>query len=627
MAMHVPKFSLGIWIALALVVVDLGVLVLMPHTTAIDCTQMPGKTLLEAAIAGVSPNGTITCAAGEYEWSDSFNTAGKDGITLAGTKTTVDATPVPTPTTFRIASCAGGLAAGHVLSVRVPHPIPGGSYGVDRGLIESIDPETCDLVLATPLSGVPLTGEAGSVTGLTRIRYATATPGSSSVIFPNSGNMTLTGFAFQKVTPVSGAVVFSPLPEQTGHEVYENDFDNATEYAVDAMICNMSNTAGRCDVLVHHNTSVNAILMQVRSANSNHALTATLWGEESPWGKPDQAYVEDNTIYGPPQGYAGADCDYSGRQTLRFNRFIGAWSETHGTRGIPPGFGCRANDVHHNLFLKGTSTITSPFFIRGGGVFTWANSIDAAFQYDYEFNFDRNSQCGVPTGTPPIVPPYDENRGRPYPSDAALYGPGHGWHCLGQIGLGAIQGYDVTTDAWAAITSYTLEPANLALNRTCDNPPCLSSDTLSRDLLWNFQRGLAPCIEFQQEVPYAEFLASHGSCGSTSGTKAQLLAVNGGKVPVSAAYVYFYVTDEYEWNECRPGPDGQWYRGNAETPWAVINAPLAYPHSRATGRLCAGVTTPPPDPCACALRYSLGALGVVGLVIALGLYLTRRGLE
>jgi hypothetical protein len=616
----------GILIAIAVALVAaVGVLVFVPRTTAIDCTQMPGKTWLEAAVAGVSPNGTITCAAGEFEWSDSLNTAGKDGIRFAGTKTTIEATPVPTRTTFRLTSCAGGLAAGHTLLVRVPHTIPGGSYGVDRSPIDSIDPDTCEVVVSVPLSGVPLTGEAGSVTGLTRIRYATTTPGSTSVIFPNSNRITLTGFAFKKITPVANAVVFSPLPQQTGHEVYENDFDNATPYAVDAMLCNASNTAGRCDVLVHHNTSYHAILMQVRSAGSNHALTATLWGEESPWGKADQAYVEDNTMYGPPKGYAGADCDYSGRQTLRFNRFIRAWSETHGTRGVPPGFGCRANDVHHNVFLKGTSGITSPFFIRGGGVFTWANHIDAAFQYDVEMNFDRNSQCGVPTGTPPVVPPYDENRGTPYPSDPAVYGPGHGWHCSGQIGLGAIQGYDVTTDAWSAITSYTLEPANLGLNRTCADPPCvMATDPPSRDLLWNFQRGLAPCVEFQQEVPYAEFLASHGACGSTVGTKAELLAVNGGKPPISPAYVYFYVTDEYEWNECRPGPDGQWYRGKFETPWAVINAPLAYPNPRSAVRLCAGAE-PPPDTCACAVRYSVASLCVMGVMLALGLYVTRRG--
>jgi hypothetical protein len=137
--MKFPRtFPLWTSIALGTVAVALGVLVLVPRTTAIDCTQMPGKTLLETAIASVSANGTITCAAGEYEWSDSLNTAGKAGITLAGTKTTVDATPAPTPTTFRLASCAGGLAAGHVLSVRVPHAIPGGSYGVDRALIESL---------------------------------------------------------------------------------------------------------------------------------------------------------------------------------------------------------------------------------------------------------------------------------------------------------------------------------------------------------------------------------------------------------------------------------------------------------------------------------------------------------
>lgn len=539
-----------------------------------DCTQTAApNNFIERAIQNldgytVVAGDTILCPPGDFAWNDAFNTSSKANLIFSGTKTTVQSSPSPTTTTMRLTACTG-LTAGHRLSFRVPHTVTGGSSGVDVGTIQSIN-GTCDVVLTAALTGIPLTNSYSNVTGLTRITYTLTT-----VVSPNSSGIKLTGFAFNK--PVNGPVYVLNLNNNfTDAEVYDNDFFISDSYfRSEAIICNAIGHQRCAGMLVHHNTSRKVNLIQARGPNTNDALTATVWGEEAPWGA-DASYavpiMEDNTVYGGATETAfGADCDFSGTMIVRFNRFVDTWVETHGTRGTPPGFGCRMTDAYHNLSIRSTAALAYPYFTRGGSVMIWGNHIGTTFDDDFQINLDRVSVCGVPVGG--VLPVYDENTGgNIYPTTTY---PGHGWHCLGQPGLGALIGYDVSTDAWADIDSYTLEPFNYGMNRVCASPPCsLATDSVATDLNNNFTRGVTSCVEYQLEVSYATFLSTSGVCGSTYGTADEMSKVG---VPVSTAYVYFYVTNERDWNNCVVGNDGQWYRGKSGSAFAIINKPKTYP--------------------------------------------------
>ncbi len=557
---------------------------------AIDCTQVDGTTNVENAVAAASAGGTITCDVGSFVWTNSFNTAAKANLTITGTKTTVQASPAPTTTTMRLTACNGGLAAGHRLLFIVPHTVPGGSTGVDTGTIQSIN-GSCDVVLTAPLTGIPLTGSDGSVTGLTRIAYGTLVGGTTPVQ-PNSNGVKLTGFAFAKGT-VAVRVV-NLLSNFSGFEFYENDVYNP-QAAIDSGVLCSELGNGRCSgVILRHNVFRNLISLGGRAAGVNNAMVTTLWGEDAPWGLSTQPVVEDNTIY--DTATAGIDCDFSGRLMSRFNRVVRSNHETHGTRNNPPGFGCRAADYYKNIFIKDTSRKDSALYqLRGGSHFVWGNHLDSAYDFDFGFDIDRNTSCGVPVSSK--LPIYDGNAGNAYPSQ--VY-PGYGWHCLGTPGLGKTTSpYNTSTDEWPG---FELEPVNFGLNIKCASPPCSPSATPATELLVTAGgRLFSDCVEYQLSVSYATFLASNGACGSTSGTKVQMEAVNGGDPPVSTAWVYFYVTDEHDWNDCVVGNDGQWYRGKSDTAWTLVNQPLQYPHPNATNRGCVAAAEDEENPVTTAL--------------------------
>ena len=294
------------------------------------------------------------------------------------------------------------------------------------------------------------------------------------------------------------------------------------------------------------------------------------WEAARPFGVFEHVvYVEDNTWTFAVHGNV-IEVDYGGMAVFRFNTVnwnsgaSGVAVETHGT-GASTDRGGRWLEVYGNTF-QGNNADPRAIWLRGGSGIIFSNTANATYDtryIDFDISTDRQGGVGMPDGTKA----QDGN----YFTSGTSY-PGAGWPALENVGFGTFAGaFDGTN-----FPGMAKAPIPIFLNRKSNGSQAPIT------LVNSSGQWIADCHEYQNEVALASF---DGTCGTTVGTKAEMDAETTCTATSAASSgvngtssVFFWVTDEGEWNSESAGNDGRLYRCNPTNTWELFYTPLAYPH-------------------------------------------------
>lgn len=376
-------------------------------------------------------------------------------------------------------------------------------------------------------------------------------------------NTTVTGFTFVS-SEVTDVFISARGSDGTGR-IHHNEFISAG-FRRCVYLYGEEPTVPHPAYLIDHNTFTNCRVSVVADLNSQFGERE--WVAVRPFGVlTNVVYVEDNTFTFTVHGNA-IEPDYGGMVVARFNTISwnsgasGAPIELHGTGAWADRSG-RWIETYHNVFQGNAGSFTGIWY-RGGSGLIFGNTFTSNYSTPiiFDVSTDRNASVGMPDGTKP----QDGN----YFTSGATY-PGAGWPALDQPGFGTYAGaFDGTN-----FPGMEKAPIPIFLNRK--NGAQASVGTANGGERW-----IANCHEYQNEVAYANF---DGSCGTSIGTKAQLLArttctttTPGSTAVNGTSAVFFWVTDEGEWNAKNPGPDGRLYKCMASNVWQLFYTPHSYPH-------------------------------------------------
>lgn len=246
-------------------------------------------------------------------------------------------------------------------------------------------------------------------------------------------------------------------------------------------------------------------------------------GSETGWlndvtiGSDQQLVVENTTFTNSASSFLGGKTSafYGSVTTYRFNTFIRACIDNHGTAG---NVGARWWELYKNSFQLN----------NGDNVSVWIqNRAGSGFIFDNAVSNNTNAGAGT-------ITLWEEDTGYP-----ALY----------QIGRGKC-----TT---SCATSSALTPAYLWL-RDADSP--LTIDEAS------------PGTQIQANRDY------YTQGGSFDGTTGVGVGVIGSRPGTCTTGVAYWATDEGEWDSTHGGADGRLYVCTSTNTWTLSYTPLAYPH-------------------------------------------------
>jgi hypothetical protein len=286
----------------------------------------------------------------------------------------------------------------------------------------------------------------------------------------------------------------------------------------------------------------------------------TFWSQPTGWGTNNGVFVEDNTFdYDLSQGNC-MDSQYSAIYIFRFNVAIGCPIEAHSPQN---GFGARSWEIYNNSSTPGNNSGMATF-LRGGTGIVFNNSFAPGWNQVIRIDNVRSFSdpaWGKCDGRLPI----DGNRGSGQSYPAA------GWPCRGQIGWG-VDTFMFSIDG--PYPTQAPEPTPIFLNRT--------GGTQSDVRIANgADIHIADCADIQ--VERSNF---NGTCGTGVGIAANRPAT-------CTKGVYYWATNEGEWNSGHSGTDGRLYKCTATNTWSLYYTPYPYPHPLTLGAPTSSVPAPP----------------------------------
>jgi hypothetical protein len=300
--------------------------------------------------------------------------------------------------------------------------------------------------------------------------------------------------------------------------------------------------------LIDHNTFTRCRVDL--NGDLSEAAGNNIWFQPTGLGTNNAVFIEDNTFaYDASHMGNMADSEFGGRYVVRFNTIIGSPTEAHGFGG---GRATRSWEIYNNIMIN-CSGCSSHFntFLRGGTGMVFNNSMQTGYG-DIAFDLDRDTSGGA--GFCDGSKNYDGNIRA-------------GWPCRDQVGRGSDAFLSPTYFGAPSYPSQASEPVGIWRNRNCSTPPCAITDQQSPlNILNNDSAYIADCADLQNER--AIF---NGTCGTGVGLAAS-------RPSTCTVGVYYWATNEGEWNSLNGAVDGRLYKCVSTNTWTLYYTPYTYPH-------------------------------------------------
>ena len=429
--------------------------------------------------------------------------------------------------------------------------------------------------IGSATSGDTVSVPAGNCTWQTSVTLTKAVviqgagAGVTNITLASGVKLDLSTFASTSVT----GIAFTSSTKTTSEEwilargqdfrIHHNTFTNTQAGTNNACILSKGGTGIPHPVgLVDHNTFVNC-RVYIQGDISN-AFGNAEWAEDTDWGASRQVYIEDNTFtFNLTQGNC-TDSQYGGRYVARFNTVTGCPFEIHGAIN---GRASRATEVYDNTWISTGNNAAFATFWRGGATIAFGNSFASGYEAagDHQSIRIDTTRSGTNHSGTGIFSPQCDGTNAVDGNSIASGNPGAGYLCRDQPGSG--KDTSLFVNGSSPYPAQASEPWPIFLNRTCATPPCSTSDAQSVVSLVN---GSSPYIvdgrDYQNERSGFD-----GTIGTGVGLKAS-------RPSTCTTGVYYWATDEGEWNSLHSGADGNLYKCTATDTWTLFYTPYDYPH-------------------------------------------------
>lgn len=277
------------------------------------------------------------------------------------------------------------------------------------------------------------------------------------------------------------------------------------------------------------------------------------WAEPLDIGSEKSLYVEDNIFYTTAYsaGYVGwIDGNIGSRYVFRFNNAYNAWAETHSIQGDDQRAHRLCEIYNNTMICNDTGNCWMPMRMRGGTGVVFNNvtngyNQDRIYLDNVRSCFDYAPDWGMCDGNSWI--------------DGNVPGQS-GWLCRDQPGA--------STDAslWNFSTPAPIQERApmYAWNNKGNSGVEIPFEAL------NFcPENLIHIQENREFYNYTEMF--NGTTGVGIGTLAN-------RPSTCTPGVAYWATDQGEWNDLNPGPDGQLYKCTSPNNWELYYVPYTYPH-------------------------------------------------
>ena len=293
-----------------------------------------------------------------------------------------------------------------------------------------------------------------------------------------------------------------------------------------------------------------------------------LWAQQTPLGNSTAVvYIEDNHFQNTSGNVNNADANYAGRYVYRFNNTTSGRQtvEFHSVQG--DNRAAQRFEIYGNTGSN-ASGFSGTAFIRGGSGVAFANRLSGSFSFHILLDNVRSEESVSVSGSCNGSSAWDQNASGQ-----------SGYRCRDQIG---------TSHDLAQWDHSPARPYNQAFQPVYFWDNRLTSGGLM-DVEPQDEGGgsRVPSHIRENRDFYKTGSSFNGSAGVGEGPVANR--------PASCTPgVAYWATDEGEWNNRHPGPDGRLYKCTSQNTWTLYYTPYPYPHPWAAGG--GGGLTPPSAP-------------------------------
>lgn len=384
---------------------------------------------------------------------------------------------------------------------------------------------------------------AGAGVGVTNITLDSVT---SPMINFGISDSNLTGFTFiGNNRPASGGIWFS-VRGDGGWRIHHNAFTNTQNINNICFYINGGTGIPSPIGLIDNNTFTNC--RPYIEADVSSDFGAYVWSQPSGLGGSNFTFIEDNTFnYSLTQGNC-IDAQYGGRYVARFNTVTGCPFEAHSATN---GHATRAWEIYNNTWAGTGSNSSFATFLRGGSGIAFSNTFASGYSQTLRFDEGR-----VLAGLGGIWTICD--------GTAAIDGntittgnPGAGYPCRDQLGRGMDASLFVSGST--PYPSQASEPIPVFLNRKSGIQAVVSVVNGTTDYIQDGR-------DYQNET------------SSFDGTIGIGIGLSANKPATCTIGVYYWATDEGEWNSSQVGVDGRLYKCTNTNTWSLYYTPYTYPH-------------------------------------------------